>query len=173
MDLGIIYSNMDLVMKIVYSILVLIAAKFVVILLRPSMRKLDGHIGDVDLSESTHKLIENVIHFGIYMAAVVVILYIFGLKDAFYGILTGGAVFGFAIGYASKDIVSNMLSGIMIAIDKPFRIGDRIMAAGITGVVKDITLRTTEMKTDEGVKVFVPNSKLLEGPVHNYGRKKK
>ncbi len=46
------------------------------------------------------------------------------VKDAFYGILTGGAVFGFAIGYASKDIVSNMLSDIMMAIDKPFRRGE-------------------------------------------------
>jgi len=173
MDLGIIYSNMDLVMKIVYSVLVLIAAKFVIILLRPTMRKLDGHIGEVDITESTHKLIENVIHYGIYLAAVVVILYIFGLKDAFYGILTGGAVFGFAIGYAAQDIVSNMLSGIMIAVDKPFKIGDRIMAAGITGIVKDITLRTTEMETDDGVKVVVPNSNLLKSPIHNYGGKKK
>jgi len=168
----IISKNVGIVMQIICSIIVLITAKIAVILLRPSMRELDGHIGEVDLPESTHKLIEKIIRYGIYALAVIAILYIFGLKDAFYGILTGGAVFGFAIGYASKDIVSNMLSGIMIAIDKPFRMGDRITAAGITGVVKDITLRTTEMKTDEGVKVFVPNSKLLDSPIHNYGREK-
>jgi len=172
MDSEIISNNMDIVMRIVCSIIVLIFAKIAVILTKPSLRKLDGHIGEVDIPESTHKLIENVIRYCIYVLAVVAILYIFGLKDAFYGILTGGAVLGFAIGYAAQDIVSNMLSGVMIAVDRPFKVGDRIMAAGITGTVEDIALRTTEIRTDDGILVMVPNSNLLKSPIHNYSLKK-
>jgi len=169
--LSLLKDNIELVMRIVYSIIVLMAAKVLVILTKPSIRKLDGHMGEIDIPESTHKLIENVLRYCIYTLAVVAILYIFGLKDAFYGILTGGAVLGFAIGYAAQDIVSNMLSGVMIAIDRPFKLGDRIMAAGVTGTVEDIALRTTEIKTDDGVTVLVPNSNLLKSPIHNYSVK--
>ncbi|MBU4265851.1 MAG: mechanosensitive ion channel family protein [Candidatus Altiarchaeales archaeon] len=173
MDTQIIMDNLGIVMKIVYSIIVIIAAKIAIIVMKPSIRKLDDHIGQVELSKGTHKLIKNAIRYVIYTAALVAILYIFDVKDALYGLLTGAAVLGFAIGYASQDILSNMLSGILIAVDRPFTIGDRIMAAGITGTVKDIALRTTEVVTDEEVPVLIPNSSLLKSPIHNYGRKKK
>lgn len=164
--------GIDLATKILYSILVLIAARISITFLRPSIRKIDEHMDQIDLSKSTHKLIENAIKYCIYALAVIAILYVFGLNEVIYGIITGGAVLGFAIGYASQDIVSNMLSGIMIAVDRPFKLGDRIMASGITGIVKDIALRTTKVELDDGTTVLIPNASLMKSPIHNYTTKK-
>jgi small-conductance mechanosensitive channel len=154
--------------KIVYSILVLIVARIFLIFVKPSVRKIDDTLEEIELSESTHKLIENAIKYIIQLIALVIILYIFGLTDVFYALLTGGAILGFAIGYASKDLISNMLAGILIALDRPFKIGDDVKILNVEGKVSDIKLRTTEIRTSEGIVVLIPNSKVLNGAIYNY-----
>jgi len=157
-------------LKILYSIIVLILAKVSLLFTKKSVRKIDKSSEFIEFSESTHKLIENAIQYLTYLIAILIVLYIFGLTDVFYALLTGGAVLGFAIGYAAKDLISNMLSGILIAIDRPFKIGDHVKIKGIEGKVLNITLRTTEIETPEKIKVLIPNSKILGDAIYNYGR---
>jgi len=71
---------------------------------------------------------------------------------------------------AAKDTVANIFGGIMIFLDKPFKIRDRINIEGIDGTVQEIGLRSTRIKTLAGTLVTIPNSKFTENPVENITR---
>ncbi|WP_440454396.1 mechanosensitive ion channel family protein [Psychrobacter sp. ASPA161_9] len=65
-----------------------------------------------------------------------------------------------AIGFAFKDIFQNLLSGILLLISEPFRIGDQIVSGDFEGTVEDIKIRATTIKTYDGRQVVIPNSDL-------------
>ena len=79
-------------------------------------------------------------------------------------LVAGLGLTGFALGFAMKDTISNLLSGILILLYKPFSIEDRIKISGYEGVVVSIDLRYTELDSD-GNKILIPNSKLFTDPV--------
>ena len=65
-----------------------------------------------------------------------------------------------AIGFAFKDIFQNLLSGILLLLSEPFRIGDQIISGNFEGTVEDIQIRATTIRTYDGRKVVIPNSQL-------------
>lgn len=79
-------------------------------------------------------------------------------------LVAGLGLTGFALGFALKDTISNLLSGVLILLYKPFKIGNTISIAGYDGDVVSIDLRYTELKSD-GNKILIPNSKLFTDPI--------
>jgi small-conductance mechanosensitive channel len=79
-------------------------------------------------------------------------------------LVAGFGLTGFAIGFALKDTISNLLSGVLILLYRPFEIGNRIKISGYEGVVVSIDLRYTELDAD-GKKILIPNSKLFTDPI--------
>jgi len=79
-------------------------------------------------------------------------------------LVAGLGLTGFAIGFALKDTISNLLSGVLILLYRPFEIGNRIKISGYEGVVVSIDLRYTELDAD-GKKILIPNSKLFTDPI--------
>ena len=73
-------------------------------------------------------------------------------------IFAGAGVLAIIIGFASQQAFSNIVSGIFIAIFKPFRIGDRVSFGTHVGIVEDITLRHTVIRSFENKRIIVPNS---------------
>ena len=80
------------------------------------------------------------------------------------GIVAGLGLTGFALGFALKDSIANLLAGVMIILYRPFDIGDRIDIGGLAGNVVKIDLRYTELDAEKE-RVLVPNSKLLTDPI--------
>lgn len=79
-------------------------------------------------------------------------------------LVAGLGLTGFALGFALKDTISNLLSGILILLYKPFEIGNHIKISGYEGVVMAIDLRYTELSKDR-VRILIPNSKLFTDPI--------
>ena len=79
-------------------------------------------------------------------------------------LVAGLGLTGFALGFALKDSISNLLAGVLILIYRPFKIGDTIKVAGHEGMVNAIDLRYTELES-EGQHIFIPNSKLFTDPL--------
>jgi small-conductance mechanosensitive channel len=79
-------------------------------------------------------------------------------------LVAGLGLTGFALGFALKDTISNLLSGILILLYRPFRIGHTIRLAGFEGKVTSIDLRYTQLHS-EGDKILIPNSKLFTDPI--------
>ncbi len=79
-------------------------------------------------------------------------------------LVAGLGLTGFALGFALKDTISNMLSGVLILLYRPFKVGNSIKISGYTGEVVAIDLRYTELNS-EGNKILIPNSKLFTDPI--------
>jgi small-conductance mechanosensitive channel len=79
-------------------------------------------------------------------------------------LVAGLGLTGFALGFALKDTISNLLSGILILLYQPFRLGDVIKIAGYEGRVVTIDLRYTEL-VSEGDRILIPNSRLFTDPI--------
>lgn len=74
---------------------------------------------------------------------------------------------GLAIGLALQGSLSNLASGVLIIGLRPFKLGDRIEAAGKAGVVTNIDIFTTSLMTDDGFKVIIPNGKITADIIVN------
>ena len=85
-------------------------------------------------------------------------------------LLAGIGIGGLALAMAAKDTVSNVFGGFTIFVDKPFRLKDRVRAAGHDGYVREIGLRSTRLETMAGTQVTVPNSKFSDTVVENVSK---
>ena len=79
-------------------------------------------------------------------------------------LVAGLGLTGFALGFALKDTISNLLAGVLILVYRPFGIGNHIKISGYEGTVVSIDLRYTELD-GEGNKILIPNSKLFTDPI--------
>lgn len=82
-------------------------------------------------------------------------------------LVAGLGLTGFALGFAFKDTISNLLSGVLILLYRPFNINDKIKVAGYEGTVVSVDLRYTKLNSKEGT-VLIPNSKCFTDPVIVY-----
>ncbi len=80
------------------------------------------------------------------------------------GIVASLGLTGFAVSFALKDSISNLLSGMLILIYRPFKVGDTIKVKSFEGRVSTIDLRYTRLERD-GEKILVPNSLLFTNPI--------
>jgi MscS family membrane protein len=88
-------------------------------------------------------------------------------STAAQNILAGVGVGGLAFGFAAQDTIKNFFGFVMLMVDKPFELGDTIDAAGLTGVVEAIGLRSTRVRTPDGQLVTVPNGELANRSLTN------
>ena len=88
--------------------------------------------------------------------------------------IAGAGVAGVAIGFAAKDTLSNLIAGVLLIIDRPFEVGDRIEVwsapAGTAtwGDVIDIGLRATKIKTTDNIVIIIPNNEIMLRDIINY-----
>ena len=111
-------------------------------------------------------LIRDIINYIIYFVAFIVILQFFGINVA--GTLLSLGIVGIAVSFAAKDIISNLFSGIILILGKSIKVGDTIEINDEKGTVERISLRSTVIVDDLGVKNIIPNSTLTNNPYLQY-----
>ena len=110
-------------------------------------------------------LVRNLITVTTYVVAVITALVVYGVNVAV--ILTAAGVGTVAIGLAFQDLLRNVLAGIWLLLEQPFRLGDTITVLDQTGAVQNITLRTTTLRTGVGELAILPNLTVFTGIVIN------
>ena len=83
------------------------------------------------------------------------------------GLLASSAVLGIIVGFASQRTLGNFVAGLLIAITQPVRLGDRVTYAGEQGVIEDIGLTYTFIRTSDDARLVVPNEKLASDTIRN------
>lgn len=83
-------------------------------------------------------------------------------------VVIGISALGVGIGFGLQNIVNNFVSGIILALERPITIGDIVKVDEIEGVVKDIGIRASQIRTWEGADVLVPNGYLISGKLTNW-----
>lgn len=88
--------------------------------------------------------------------------------------VAGAGVVGIAVGFAAKDTLSNLIAGVLLIIDRPFEIGDRIevwsapIGSATWGDVIDIGLRATKIRTTDNIIIIIPNNEIMMRDIINY-----
>lgn len=86
-----------------------------------------------------------------------------GVDTTSFIALIGAA--GLAIGLALQNSLQNFAAGVMIVLFKPFKTGDFIEAAGVVGVVEQVGIFTSNLKTGDNKQIIIPNGSILDGPI--------
>jgi len=112
------------------------------------------------------QVINDIIKYSVYFIAASIVLRELGIDITAITVSLGIA--GVSVGFASRDIISNFISGMFILADKSFRVGDTIEVAGQRGRVRKVGFRTTTIETPEAGLVTVPNSTFSKTAYVNY-----
>ncbi|HEU5277500.1 MAG TPA: mechanosensitive ion channel domain-containing protein [Gaiellaceae bacterium] len=83
------------------------------------------------------------------------------------GLLASSAVLGIVVGFASQRTLGNFVAGLLIAFTQPLRLGDEVVVENIEGVVEEIGLIYTFVRTENGDRLVIPNEKLASDTIRN------
>lgn len=114
------------------------------------------------------KFLSNIIKYALWVVVAVTVLTQFGVQTTSIIAALGGLAL--AVGLALQGTLSNVAAGVMILIQRPFRVGEAITAGIVTGTVQAIGLFTTEILQYDGLYVMVPNNELWNKPIINFSR---
>ncbi|WP_375644681.1 mechanosensitive ion channel domain-containing protein [Bartonella sp. MR100HLJHH] len=115
--------------------------------------------------------IKTVISYGGVVVSALTGLSMAGLDLRNFALIAGGLSLG--IGFGLQNIVQNFVSGLIILVGRPFKIGDYIESGSVGGVVKRISVRATELETIQRKTIIIPNSSLINNNVSNWTRRNK
>ncbi|MBP7069785.1 MAG: mechanosensitive ion channel family protein [Methanothrix sp.] len=168
-------SNLWEILTTGVSILIILIAT--IIIARMADRLLIKHIPrifeaskmDKEFDQTSHALTRRLIVAAIYIIGILmIILQIPALNRVAIAMLAGAGVAGIAIGFAAQDSLSNIISGILLAVFKPIRIGDYVNFKGEYGHIEDLTLRHTIICTWDLRRIIVPNSLISSDYIVNW-----
>ncbi|GIW71366.1 MAG: putative MscS family protein YhdY [Planctomycetota bacterium] len=106
----------------------------------------------------------------VFVALMAFILVVQNLGYPVGALLAGFSLGGAALALASQDTLQNFFGSIMIFLDRPFQVGDWIQVGDIEGVVEEVGLRSTRIRTFAKTLITVPNSKIAHQPINNFSR---
>jgi len=122
----------------------------------------------VSHSEQVNYLLAQMVYIAVLTAGAFVALGILGLQKTVASLLAGAGIVGLALGFAFQDIAANLMAGIYLSVRRPFRPGHLIKAQDYLGTVLEVNLRWTEILTQQGQLVLIPNKQVFENPIMNY-----
>lgn len=108
------------------------------------------------------------INVGVLSVGCVVALEVLQLEKTVMSILAGVGVVGLALGFAFQDIAANFMSGVLILLRRPLRVGNLVKTGAFHGRVESIDLRNTILRTLSGETVLIPNKAVYQSPLVNY-----
>ena len=163
-------AHSDTILEITKNLLVAIFILVTGIIISKGAQKLIKKIDSKRLPSDgmVRPLLKALIRYGIFIICFIMILNIFGVNTA--SLLAVLGVAGIAVGLALKDILGNLVSGIILLVMGSIRTGEFIEFTSYSGTVKEINLLTTILETMDGLYISAPNSSICGNPVKNFTR---
>lgn len=163
---GLISQGGELLKSLVLAILVYVIGKIVV----KQITKLVVKLMEKSKVDATlTKFISNVVYALLLVLVVLAALGQLGVDTTSFMAIIAAA--GFAIGFALQGSLGNFAAGVMLIVFKPFKIGDLVEAGGTLGVVEEISVFTTILKSGDNKWICVPNGGITGGNIINYSAK--
>jgi small conductance mechanosensitive channel len=120
----------------------------------------------VGFDDTLSRFLGNLLYMALLLSLALVVFGTLGVDTTSFLAIVGAA--GLAVGLALKDSLSNFSSGVMLVCFRPFKVGDQIDAAGVSGVVETIGIFSVVLKTPDNRIITVPNSLIYSGAITNY-----
>jgi len=148
--------------RIIAALLIFVIGRWIAKLLTRSVRKvMEKKEVDPALTSFVSSLLYAILLIIVVLAAISKI----GVQTTSFIAILGAA--GLAIGLALQGSLANFAAGVLIMLFRPFKIGDFIDAGGATGVVEEIGILATELKSPDNKKIIVPNAGIMSGNITN------
>jgi MscS family membrane protein len=125
---------------------------------------------------STRLIEQQLIRLGIRMLIILtaVVIVLEGMQQIGFSLATlvaGAGVTGLAIALAAQDALKNVFGGLLLALDRPFEVGQRVRMKGYEGFIQEVGLRSTRVRTLSGNQIIIPNEEAARMEVENIGRR--
>lgn len=117
------------------------------------------------VSKDVGETLLKILYYGILIVVTISILPLIGLNPS--ALLVAGGVTGIILGFASQNIVGNLVSGFFLMVERPIKIGDQVEISGISGYVTDIRIISTIIRTYDGLLVRLPNQQVFTTNITN------
>lgn len=153
--------------RLLLSVALLVLAFVVIKLLKKAILEL-GKV--YRLPPQTTRMIVSLTSYVIFILAIVIVLAVFNIQ--LYPLILSVGVISAVVVLGSQLLISNLLGGTVVYIEKPFLKGDLIKVGDNLGVVQGISIRATTLKGLNGLDITIPNSTFLTTPITNYTRTK-
>lgn len=150
---------------------VLLVLIICLIAIKVLMKFVNRAVEKLNIEKGLHNFIKSVVRIALYFITVIIIADTLGIPIT--SLIAVLSVAGLAISLAVQGSLSNLVSGIMILITKPFAVGDYIEATGVGGTVSEMELIYTKLIASDNKIIFVPNSELASTKITNYTREGK
>lgn len=158
-------SGLKMLPNIILALLIVIIGYAVTSFLKKYFNRLSRKlVSDTKIAN----LLSSVMTIAIVLFFGLMVLTVLQLEGTVNKIVAAGGVVGLALGLAFQDPILNFFSGVMLTLQKLFKVGDLVEVDGYFGKVKEITLRHTSIETLTGQEVMIPNKIVLQTPLKNY-----
>ncbi len=111
----------------------------------------------------------NLTHMGLMALVVISALGQLGINTTSFAAIIGAA--GLAVGFALKDSLGNFAAGVMLIVFRPFKAGDFVEAGGVSGIVEDVRVFATIVRTGDNKEITIPNGSIMADSIVNYSAK--
>jgi len=161
--------------KVFYALMIMVLASFTSSILKTFLPQIKEKVASRTQSKMDDVILDLMNRFAsviIYVTAAILALDTLGLNIMPF--IAGAGVAGIAIGFAAKDTLSNVIAGVLLIIDRPFEVGDRIEVwsapanSATWGDVVDIGLRATKIRTTDNLVIVIPNNEIMTRDIVNY-----
>jgi small conductance mechanosensitive channel len=156
----------DFAIKLIVAIAIIVVGKFIAKMVRQGVIKVMRHKA---MDEAIISFISSLLYGMLFFIVIVAAISHLGFNTTSLVAIVGAA--GLAIGLALQGSLSNFASGVLLIVFKPFKSGDFIEVAGVAGMVEQILIFSTQLRTGDNKTVIIPNGAITSGTITNYSTK--
>ncbi len=126
-------------------------------------------LGRTSSNQTLAGFVRKLVRVLVLAVGLVIALQVLQLDKAATTFLAGAGIVGIALGFAFQDLSANFIAGVGMAIRRPMQVGDLIETNEVFGTIEKIQLRSTFIRVPEGARVMIPNRKIFEQKLTNFG----
>ena len=157
-------KGISFVMDVIAAVVILLVGMFAIRLVRKAVEKALTKVEK--MSKLLSDFIVSVVGKTCWAVLSLVVLQRLGVNVG--PLVAGLGVTGFILGFAFQESLGNLASGMMIALNEPFKVGDFVDAAGLSGTILEVNMMATVMATADNKRIVLPNKSVWGGPIVNY-----
>ncbi len=156
-------AGMDFAINLVTAILIFYIGKAIVGILVRAFRKL---LEKNDVDPTLTSFVSNLVRMTLLVFVIIAAITQLGVPSAQFVAVVGAA--GLAVGLALQGSLANFAAGVLIVLFRPYKVGDYVEAAGVSGTIEQVQILTTILKTPDNKQIIVPNGQIMDSIITNY-----
>ncbi len=155
-------------LRMITAVVIFVVGRWVARLVRRATEKM---MSRSNVDATLVPFVGNLIYFALLAFVILAALAQLGVQTTSFIAVVGAA--GLAVGLALQGSLANFAAGVLMLIFRPFKVGDFIEGAGVSGIVEEINIFTTHLRTFDNKTIIIPNAKITGDNITNYTRKEK